>query len=202
MKQLVRQFDSSLSDDSRLFGSSIGAKPNGSCPASYAKYMETAKGAVEKDGEAQELKFYIAANGDSEDKGGVYKGYHGIGEERVFIHPSSVNFSTGSYSCPWLVYHELVRTSKPFLRDVTECSAYALLLFGGRLDVQASNGVIVVEDRVRLSANARIGALIGGLRKKIDDLLSKKIADPSFDICSCVEMKLIRSLLLTDGLGR
>lgn len=173
------------------------------------KYAETIGGAKEKDGEAKELKFFISASDDSastNQQGGSFgtinRRYHDVAEERVFVHPSSVNFATGNFSCPWLVYHELVRTSKPFLRDATECSAYALLLFGGKLEVQAGNGLIVVSDWVRLSANARIGALIGGLRKTIDELLARKIQDPGFDIASTTEMKLVRSLLVTDGLGQ
>jgi len=46
------------------------------------------------------------------------------------------------------------------------------------------------------------GALIGGLRRKVDDLLSKKVTDPSFDVVKSVEMKLIVKLLRTDGLGQ
>jgi ATP-dependent RNA helicase DHX57 len=95
----------------------------------------------------------------------------------------------------------MVRTSKPFLRDATECSAYSLLLFGGQLDVQARNNVITIDGWVQLSANARIGALIRGLRNKMDDLLSQKIKDPMLDISNTTEMKLIVKLIVTDGLG-
>ena len=157
-----------------------------------AKYSETAEGAVEKDGVAKELKFYIRASTSDDPQGS---------EERVFMHPSSANFAVGSFNCPWLVYHDLVRTSKAFLRDATECSAYSLLLFGGKLEVQASKGLIVVDDWVRLAANARIGALIGGLRRKVDELLARKVEDPSFDIAGTVEMKLIVNLIVSDGLG-
>lgn len=75
-------------------------------------------------------------------------------------------------------------------------------LFGGKLEVQAQNGLVIVEGWVRLAANARIRALIGGVRKKIDELLTRKVEDPRFDICSTTEMKLIRSLLMTDGMGQ
>lgn len=87
------------------------------------------------------------------------------------------------------------------MRDVTECSNYDLLLFGGNLEVLASNNLILIDNYVRVSANARIGALIGGLRKKLDEILSKKISDPSFDVTTSVEMKIIVKLLRTDGLG-
>ena len=117
------------------------------------KYVDTAEGALENDGVARELKFFIRQ--EEPPRGGV--GWDAsetpspspssqdpkIVEERVFLHPSSANFTVGNYHCPWLVYHSLVRMSKSFLRDVTDCSDYALLLlFGGSLDAQAQNEVI------------------------------------------------------------
>jgi len=123
------------------------------------KYAETSEGAVEKDGVAKELKFYARGNDDDSaiESKSVVKHYHGVPEERVFVHPSSANFANGQYSCPWLVYYQLVRTSKPFMRDVTECSNYDLLLFGGSIEVLAADGLIIVDNYVRMSANARIG---------------------------------------------
>ncbi len=170
------------------------------------KYAETVEGAVQKEGKAKELKFYTRSESkevDSKDPNQhINTRYHGVPEERVFIHPSSANFSVGDYSCPWIVYHNLVRTSKPFLRDAHECNIYDLLLFGGSLEVSSAEGIIVIDEYVRLSANARIGALIKGLRTKVDDILTQKVANPSLNLASSVEMKLIVKLLRTDGLGR
>lgn len=87
------------------------------------------------------------------------------------------------------------------LRDVSECSAYSLLLFGGDLEVRATEGVVVVDDWVKLDAKARIAALIGGLRQRVDLLMEKKIEDPSFELANTNEMLLIVKLLLTDGHG-
>jgi ATP-dependent RNA helicase DHX57 len=212
VRQLVKQLDSSLS--SLGYFSSDDADRNAkswriirACATAalapsqlvrvqrpVAKYAETSEGAVEKDGVAKELKFYIRVKSTGDNQPVAT-------EERVFMHPSSTNFSVGSYNCPWLVYHELVRTSKAFLRDATECSAYSLLLFGGKLEVQASKGLIIIDDWVRLAANARIGALVGGLRREVDELLSRKVEDPAFNIAATVEMKLIVNLLVSDGLG-
>jgi len=166
------------------------------------KYTETVEGAVEKDGKAKELKFFIrgGSDGTGDDVGGNSSNRNnGRNDERVFIHPSSNNFSIGSYSCPWLVYHRLVRTSKAFVSDATECNPYSLLLFGGSMEVQASKGLIVLDDWIRLSANARIGSLIGLLRQKVDELLEQKVMDPSLDIAGSTEMKLITDLLRYDG---
>ncbi|KAL7522187.1 hypothetical protein ACHAWX_006877 [Stephanocyclus meneghinianus] len=156
------------------------------------KYTETVEGAVEKEGKAKDLKFFIRGGENSVQ----------IDEERVFIHPSCNLFSVSAFFCPWLVYHRMVRTSKPFIHDATEGTAYALLLFGGKMEVQASKGLVVLDDHIQLSSNARIGSLIGALRKKIDNLLEKKVADPSLDISNTAEMKLVADLLRYDGLGK
>ena len=167
------------------------------------KYTETVEGSVAKDGVSKELKFFIRegndvdTNADVNGEDGKRRNFNG--EKRVFIHPSSSNFPVGNYSCPWLVYHRLVQTSKPFLSDSTECNAYAMLMFGGAMNVQASKGLIVLNNWVQISANPRIGSLIGRLRERVDDLLAKKVADPSVDITSSTEMAIITDLLKRDG---
>ncbi len=179
MKQLARQLDSSLtqagfvsSKDSdmnikstRIIRSFIVSSLTPSqvvrVQRASTKYAETSEGAVEKDGKAKELKFYTRGSDDeiesSSEAKNIVRFYHGVAEERVFIHPGSANFSVGHYTCPWLVYYQLVRTSKPYVRDVTECSNYDLLLFGGNIEVVAAEGLIKVDKYVRMSANARIG---------------------------------------------
>ena len=165
-----------------------------------AKYAETAEGAQEKDGVARELKFFVRTDVFAPEDKSVEAGRKPK-EERVFMHPSSSNFAVGTYRCPWLVYHTLVRTSKAFLRDVTECTAYSLLLFGGELEVKASaeDAEVVVDGWATVNANPTICALIGGLREKVDSLLSEKIQDPDYDVAATTEMKLIVKLVKCDG---
>jgi len=211
--QLAQQLDSALQGIG--YRSSSGANRNngswrvtravavaGMAPGQLVKvvrpaaaYLETAEGAKEKDGNARELKFFVRTDAT------VTPTDPKTNEERVFIHPSSANFSTGSFSCPWLVFFSLVRTSKPFLRDVTECNSYALLLFGGPIEVQASKDIVVVDRWCQLGAHARIGSLMGGLRKRLDEMLIQKIIDPSYDISNSKEMSIIIRLIMTDGLG-
>lgn len=50
---------------------------------------------------------------------------------RVFLHPSSVNFSCGKFESGWLAYSEIVETSKVFVRESSMVPVYAVLLFGG-----------------------------------------------------------------------
>ena len=148
---------------------------------------------MEKEGKAKELKFFIRSGEESmnDDTNHDSETKSNNSEERVFIHPSSSNFAVGQFSCPWIVYHRLIRTSKPFISDATECNPYSLLLFGGTIEVQASKGLIILDGWIRLSANARIGSLIRGLRQRVDELLELKVADPSMDIAGSTEMKLI-----------
>ena len=107
-------------------------------------YEETAEGAKEKEGKAQELKFFVQASDDKLETNTT------ASEERVFIHPSSMNFGISNYSCPWLVYNSLVQTSKPFLCDVMECNGYS------------SKGVIMIDNWCHLLASPKIGMLLGG----------------------------------------
>ena len=148
---------------------------------------------MEKEGEAKELKFFIRGGGEHipREMDHESENMSNVKEERVFIHPSSSICSVGTFSCPWLVYHRLIHTTKAFVSDGTECSPYSLLLFGGPMEVQASKGLIVLDNWIHLSANARIGSLIGGLRKIVDGLLEQKVADPSLDISDSVELKLL-----------
>lgn len=216
MYQLAKQLDSSLA--AAGYVSSRNSDRNGDswrviracavsamAPSQIVKvvrpattYSETAEGAREKEGEAKGHKFFVRSDQVLADED-IRPNECGK-EERVFIHPSSANFSSGTYHCPWLVYHTLVRTSKPYLRDVSECSAYSLLLFGGDLEVQASRGTILIDGWVSLSANARIASLVGGLRKRVEELLGNKVDDPSLDIANTTDMNLIVRLIKTDGL--
>ncbi|KAJ1694012.1 hypothetical protein LUZ63_010710 [Rhynchospora breviuscula] len=52
---------------------------------------------------------------------------------KVDLHPSSVNAGTHLFPMPYMVYSEKVKTTGIFVRDSTNISDYALLLFGGAL---------------------------------------------------------------------
>ena len=82
-------------------------------------------------------------------------------KHRVFLHPSSVNFDNSVFKeSNFLMYGErqLVtytnnntgnQESKIYLRDTTEASAFALLFFGGVLEVEYSDGIVTVDGWIR-----------------------------------------------------
>ena len=125
------------------------------------KYEETMGGAVEKEGTGKELAFYKKGGGGQ--------------LSRVFVHPSSGCFDVGNYSCPWVANFELVDTSRPYLRDVSECTGFGLVLFGGGLKVLIEDGLIEVGGFARLSCDVRTAMLLVGLRERMEELIGSKV---------------------------
>jgi len=149
------------------------------------KFAETSGGAFEVAPEARQLKMMLKPTDTL---------------NRVFLHPSSVNFHQRDYQSPWLVFREKVKTSKVFIRDSTSVSPYGILLFGGAdIVVQHENSILIVDGWIHFRAQARIGVLIRELRKLLDDLLTNKIDDPSLDISSTQLMVAIKNLIIGAG---
>ena len=128
------------------------------------KYAETVGGAMAKNALAKEFKFFTDPDG------------------RVFLHPSSVNFTENDWIAPWLVYHNKQATSKVFIRDSTMVTPYALALFGGSLSVLYHQGEIKVDGWIRLAAPARLGVLVRGLRDLLRRAVEEKLKHPHADV--------------------
>ncbi|RHY93370.1 hypothetical protein DYB35_000319 [Aphanomyces astaci] len=160
------------------------------------KYYESANGVLAAAHDAKAIRFFIRKLDKT--------------TERVFIHPSSSQFES-----PWLVYNELVQTSKIFVRESTMVAPYALLLFGGELTVQHEKvqlfrwqpwtkcryvqGLLHVDGWIKFHAVARIGVLVKALRHQLDHLLAVKVTDPSVDLSSSHLIDAICDLLITEG---
>ncbi|CAK4632364.1 unnamed protein product [Aphanomyces euteiches] len=152
------------------------------------KYYETANGVLAAAHVAKTLSYFIRSPQDS------------TKTDRVFLHPSSINFSRGQFESPWLVYNELVQTSKLFVRESTMVAPYALLLFGGKLQVQHEKGLILVDEWIKFQAVARIGVLVKALRHQLDRLLLLKVSDPTLDLSKSAVIDAICDLLITEGM--
>ncbi|CAN0170159.1 unnamed protein product, partial [Hapterophycus canaliculatus] len=53
----------------------------------------------------------------------------------MFLHPMTVNFDKKELDSRYGVYHEVVKTSKVYVRDMTTVTPLMLALFGGSLQV-------------------------------------------------------------------
>ena len=178
------------------------------------RYQEVSGGAFEKDSKAKEIKFYTGSsnsnntagnnnsNNDKDKNNNKISTNNSTTNNRVFLHPASCMFTKGSrsYRVPWLVYYQKVQTSKVFLRDATMVPAYALLLFGGRIDVLHERGKIVIDKWMYFQAPARVGVLVRELRKSLDLLLTSKIENPSISISDSPIIDAIQVLLKANGL--
>ncbi|KAJ8600164.1 hypothetical protein CTAYLR_001927 [Chrysophaeum taylorii] len=148
------------------------------------RYAESASGAVAVDAKAKELRFFRR-------------------QERVFLHPASATFGERAWPSPWAVYNECTDLhGKMTVRDCSEASPYALLLFGGRLTPIPSRGLITVgeNDWLRFSAHPRVAVIVAALRIQFDALLAAKTATPmAVDTSANPITHAIVRLLLHDG---
>lgn len=150
------------------------------------KYASSSSGAVELDPEARTIKFFNEENG------------------RVFVHPSSTLFDAQSFpgNSVYMSYFTKMATSKVFIRDLTPFNVYSLLMFGGDIGIDPQGRGLLVDGWVRLRGWARIGVLVSRMRMMLDELLGKKLDDPSLDLGGEKVVEVVGRLVQLDGLDR
>ncbi|CAO3593081.1 unnamed protein product [Absidia cylindrospora] len=148
------------------------------------KYDKVLSGTIEREKEAREIKFYTKQDG------------------RVFLHPASILFNSNQYSASFLTYFSRMTTSKTFLRDGTEVPSYAVLFFGGKVDVDHfGRGLKVGDDGwLKFRAWARIGVLVNQLKRLLSAELDSKIQDPNQDVSSSGVVNAMVALISNDGI--
>ena len=115
----------------------------------------------------------------------------------LYLHPSTIAFDETRLDSRYCCYHELVRTSKTYVRDCTTVSPLALLLFGGTLETYPTHGVCAVDGWLKFRIQAKPATLIKYLRGKMERLLFEKIVSPLKDVIETEEGKaLIKSISL------
>lgn len=104
--------------------------------------------------------------------------------ERLFLHPGSINFFEGGYDTRWLAYFTKVKTSKIFIRDSTLVSPYAILLFGGNIEVNHEKEEMSVDEWIVFKSQARVAVMARELRRELDALLLRKFSDSTMDLAA------------------
>lgn len=80
---------------------------------------------------------------------------------KVDIHPASVNAGVHLFPLPFMVYGEKVKTSSIYIRDSTNISDYALLMFGGHLiPSKSGKGIEMLDGYLHFSASKNVLELI------------------------------------------
>jgi ATP-dependent RNA helicase DHX57 len=180
------------------------------------KFAATSTGAMALDPEAKTIKYFTeataatahaAAGTDPRQQVGVVveqqQQHSSSKNDRVFMHPSSTLFDAQSFpsNAVFMTYFEKVATSKVFVRNVTPVNAYAVMMFGGAVEVDTYGRGVVVDGWIRLKGWARIGVLVGRLRKMLDTVLEERIERPGGGEGGEV-VALVRKLVELDGLDR
>lgn len=109
----------------------------------------------------------------------------------VYLHPSTISFSAKRLDSRYCCYHEIVKTSKTYVRDATPVSEFALLLFGGSLKVYHTHGVVTVDDWLKFRIAAKPATLVKHLRAQMESMLLKKIVSPEEDVTGSPEGKAL-----------
>ncbi|KAI9711806.1 MAG: hypothetical protein M1820_001951 [Bogoriella megaspora] len=150
------------------------------------KFAASSSGAVALDPEARSIKYFNQDNG------------------RVFVHPSSTLFEAQSFpgSSIFMSYFSKMETSKTFIRELTPFNVYSLLFFSGAIELDTLGRGLVVDGWVRLRGWARIGVLVSRMRMMLDELLAKKIDEPSLDVGMSEVVQLVTRMIELDGMDQ
>ena len=100
----------------------------------------------------------------------------------VYMHPSSVCAGYASSTKPYLLYHEIMKTGKTYIRDATAIGAFPLLLFGGKIKVEHEKFRASCDNWIKFRAAPRVAVLFKSLREELEDVLLRKIADPGLNV--------------------
>jgi HrpA-like RNA helicase len=109
----------------------------------------------------------------------------------VYLHPCTIAFSAKELESRYCCYHEIVKTSKVYVRDCTTVSKFAILLFGGALKVYQSHGVAAVDEWLKFRITAKPATLVKYLRSSMENLLLEKIMDPEVDVNASLKGKAV-----------
>ena len=75
-----------------------------------------------------------------------------------------------------------MKTSALFVRDLTVVAPVALMLFGGRLSIDAKASLVLLDDGfVRFHTTPEVASLVVQLRQSLEETLALKIRQPSLD---------------------
>jgi hypothetical protein len=158
------------------------------------KFVASHTGSVALDPEARTIKYFDAAG------------------SRAFVHPSSTCFDAPrgwASDVRFLAVWERVRAgegdrARTYLRGVTPCNVFSVLMFAGPLAVDTLGRGILVDGWVRVRGWARIGVLVARLRGLLDRVLERKVDDPMHELTAgeLRVLDLVRRLVERDGMDR
>ncbi|KAK3017016.1 hypothetical protein RJ639_006877 [Escallonia herrerae] len=102
---------------------------------------------------------------------------------QVLLYANSVNSRYQTIPYPWLVFGEKVKVNSVFIRDSTGVSDSILILFGGNLSHGMLAGHLrMLEGYIDFFMDPTLAESYVKLKQELDNLLQKKLQNPSLDI--------------------
>ncbi|KAJ1643859.1 helicase [Coemansia asiatica] len=172
------------------------------------KYREViGGGSVGIDHQAKELMFFAVDSVARQQDPVGWMDHDLKTDRRVFVHPQSTMFAHAKYPVPFVTYFSLTQSAstsgkqRTYMRDVTVPGFYALLMFGPPLVVDPEHKVVCIGPSGGLAVRAwpRVAALVNHLRRLLDELLRRKMADPSLRFKAHPVVEAVLRLIKTDG---
>jgi hypothetical protein len=109
----------------------------------------------------------------------------------AYLHPSTISFTSKLLESRYCCYHEMIKTKKTYIRDCTTVSPFALVLFGGALEVYQSQGVVTVDGWLKFRISPKPATLVKHLRAQMESMLLRKIIAPEDDVTESPEAKAV-----------
>ncbi|KAK7251699.1 hypothetical protein RIF29_35120 [Crotalaria pallida] len=118
---------------------------------------------------------------------------------QVLLYGNSVNGSVPRIPFPWLVFNEKVKVNSVFLRDSTGISDSVLLLFGGNVSRGGLDGHLkMLGGYLEFFMKPELAKTYLSLKKELEELIQKKLLDPSMDTQSHNELLSAVRLLVSE----
>lgn len=118
---------------------------------------------------------------------------------QVLLYANSVNGSVAKIPYPWIVFNEKIKVNTVFLRDSTGISDSMLLLFGGNISKGGLDGHLkMLGGYLEFFMKPELAKTYSTLKRELEELVHKKLADPMFDIHSHNELLSAVRLLVSE----
>ena len=98
--------------------------------------------------------------------------------EQLYIHSSSVNHRRKVLEEEWIVFHDKFSSGRTTVSATSPIHSFALLLFGGTVQVCHLDRKVFVDDWIELKVAAQTGVMFRELRRKLNLVLTERIESP------------------------
>jgi len=112
---------------------------------------------------------------------------------QVYIHPSSILHNENNFENNYLIYQEIVKTSKIYVRSASVVTPYPLILFSEKMKIE--DNCVVLDGWIMFKISKEVANLLRELRVEMVKILVDKLKNPDIDISSSNSSDLMEGLL-------